>query len=269
MSTTASLWTETGLEVLNLQSDAAFCARRLSTHDTVARMEAMQRLASAFVHHPDRMLQELADAAVELCGADSAGISVERPEGSDQEFYHWVATAGQYNGFLGAILPRYPSACGICLERAEPQHFRVGNRFFDIMGISAPLVSDGILLPWQVDGTRGTIFIMAHDREEAFDMNDCLVMQMLANFAAMSVRQQKQQSELLEQTARAAAVSMANGLAHRINNPLQSLTNVLFLAASGYNGEEAKVVGEQAMADLQRLSDLVQKLLLLSSGAPA
>jgi hypothetical protein len=102
MSTTASLWTETGLEVLNLQSDAAFCARRLSTHDTVARMEAMQRLASAFVHHPDRMLQELADAAVELCGADSAGISVERPEGSDQEFYHWVATAGQYNGCLPA-----------------------------------------------------------------------------------------------------------------------------------------------------------------------
>jgi hypothetical protein len=28
------------------------------------------------------------------------------------------------------------------------------------MDINAPLVTDGILLPWQVDETRGTIFIM-------------------------------------------------------------------------------------------------------------
>ena len=56
---------------------------------------------------------------------------------------------------------------------------------------------------------------------------------------------------------------MANDLAHKINNPLQGLTNVLYLAAEGYNGEEAKVVGQQAFDNLEKLSALVRKLLAL------
>jgi hypothetical protein len=110
------------------------------------------RLTHSFVNSPDTILQELVNAAVELCGADSAGISLETEEKSEANYYHWVATAGQYNGFMNAVLPRYPSACGICLERGKPQLFRVRQRFFDIMGIEAPLVTDGILLPWQVEG---------------------------------------------------------------------------------------------------------------------
>jgi hypothetical protein len=47
---------------------------------------------------------------------------------------------------MNAVIPRYPSACGICLERGKPQLFRVGQRFFDTMGIEASLVTDGILL---------------------------------------------------------------------------------------------------------------------------
>ena len=56
---------------------------------------------------------------------------------------------------------------------------------------------------------------------------------------------------------------MANELAHQINNPLQSLTNILFLATTGYNGPDSKIVGESAAPDLQRLSSLVKKLLAL------
>jgi hypothetical protein len=139
----------------------------------------------------------------------------------------------------------------------------VGQRFFDLMGIEAPLVTDGILLPWRVDETRGTIFIMAHDRSEAFDQDDYRMMQMLADFAAMGIRQQNQQNLLLEQASTAAAAAMANDLAHKINNPLQSLTNILYLAAEGHAGGEARQVGQQALGDLERLSALVKKLLAL------
>ena len=44
-----------------------------------------------------------------------------------------------------------------------------------------------------VGATRGTIFIMAHGRTEAFDLEDSRMMQVLADFAAMGVRQQRQQ----------------------------------------------------------------------------
>jgi hypothetical protein len=254
---------DTGLEVIDIGRDEVFAARPTRVRDATVPMEGMQRIARAFVESPETILQELVNAAVELCGADSAGISIEREDRTEADFYHWVATAGKYSAFLNAVLPRYPSACGICLERGGPQHFRVGQRFFDLMGIEAPLVTDGILLPWRVDETRGTIFVMAHGRTEAFDQEDCRMMQVLANFAAMGVRHQRQQTLLMEQAGVAAAAAMANDLAHKINNPLQGLTNVLYLGAEGQDGTDAKALALQASGDLERLSSLVKELLAL------
>lgn len=87
----------------------------------------MEKIARAFATGFDAILQELVNAAVELCGADSAGISVEREGRTDDQYYHWVATAGQYSEFTNAVLPRYPSACGVCLERGRAQFFQVGK----------------------------------------------------------------------------------------------------------------------------------------------
>jgi hypothetical protein len=255
--------TDTGLEVLNLRGNAVFAERHLHARDIALQAEGMRRLARAFVDRPDTILQELVNAAVELCGADSAGISIEKEGGTDKEFYHWVATAGQYSSFLNAVLPRYPSACGLCLERGQAQHFRVGQRFFDIMGIEAPLVTDGILLPWRVEETRGTIFVMAHGRTEAFDNEDAGVMQLLADFAAMGFRQLRQQKKLMEQARIAAAAAMANELAHKINNPLQSLTNQVYLASLGQSTSDAKTFAGEISGDFERLSKLVRELLAL------
>src|SRR3984957_8293253 len=265
MSGVASIPTETGLEVIDLQGGASFSARRLHVRDVAAQMEGMRRLARAFVQSPDTILQELVNAAVDLCGADSAGISLETEDGGDESFYRWVATAGEYAHFLDATLPRYPSACGLCLERGQPQLFRVTQKFFDLMGIEAPLVTDGILLPWKVEEVRGTVWIMAHGREEAFDGDDLRMMQMLADFAAMGVRQQRQRKVLMEQASATAAAAMANELAHQINNPLQSLTNVLYRALHGYSGTNARTIAGELSEPLGRLSGLVGELLALPS----
>jgi hypothetical protein len=132
---------------------------------------------------------------------------------------------------MDAILPRYPSACGLCLERGHAQHFTVSKKFFDILGVEAPLVTDGIVLPWKVEDTRGTIFVMAHHRIEAFDEDDARLMSMLVDFAAMGFKQQKLHARLISQERLEAAAQMAHKLAHEINNPLQSMTNVAFLVA--------------------------------------
>jgi len=254
---------DSGLEVLDLQSDPAFAQRDLHVRDVAMQVEGIRRLAGAFVESPDKILQELVNAAVDLCEADSAGISIERADGTDENYYKWIATAGQYGRFLNATLPRTPSACGICLERGRPQRFTVSQQFFDLMGIEAPTVTDGILLPWQVDETRGTIWIMAHQRTAAFDEGDCRLMRVLAEFAALAVGYQRQQAIILEQATAAAAASMANELAHQINNPLQSLTNIVFLASQGNRGPGAQALAEEMSDQIQRLSVLVGKLLQL------
>src|SRR5580704_12953155 len=263
MNTPVLTSADTGLEVTDIGGDAAFAARRVRVRGSAVPMEGMQRIAHAFVEDPENILQELVNAAVALCGADSAGISIEREDGTDKDFYHWVATAGAYSGFLNAILPRYPSACGVCLERGRPQLFRVSQRFFEILGVEAPLVTDGILLPWQAEGTRGTIFVMAHGRDEAFDSGDTRMMQMLADFATMGFRQQRQQKRLIAQERAAAAASMANELAHKINNPLQSITNVIYLAARSETNPELRALATDLGGDIKKLSALVQQLLAL------
>ena len=252
---------DTGLEVEDLDTYREFTSRSLHTRDLATQMEGLRRLTHSFMEHPETILQELVNAAVELCGADSAGISLETEEKTDANFYHWVATAGQYNGFLNAVLPRYPSACGVCLDRGKPQLFRVRQKFFDIMGIDAPLVTDGILLPWEVEGARGTIFIMAHGRTEAFDKDDGQMMRVLADFAAMGVRHQRQQQVLLQQAKAAAAVAVANELAHRINNPLQSLVDIAYLAAEGQGDYDVKTLGEEFSTELRKLSVVVHESL--------
>jgi len=257
---------ETGLEVLDLRTDAAFARRNLHSRDIGTQMAGLQRLSRALLEHPETILQELVNAAVDLCGADSAGISIEKEDGSDEEFYHWIATAGDYSGFLNAILPRNPSACGLCLERGHPQHFMVSQKFFEILGVEAPLVTDGILLPWKTEETRGTIFVMAHGRTEAFDENDARLMTMLADFAAMGYRQQKLHAKLIAQARTAAAAQMANRLAHEINNPLQSMTNVAYLVEQGSLDQDSRALGRELSNDIHRLSGLVKELLSLPFG---
>jgi signal transduction histidine kinase len=256
---------DTGLVVVDLVSDPAFAGRRLHVHDAAKQIQGMHQLAHAFTGTPDTILQVLVDAAVDLCGAESAGISIERGQ-SSKKFYEWVATAGQYGRFLNAMLPLYPSACGVCLERGRPQIFRVSQRFFDLMGIEAPVVTDGMLLPWQAGELRGTFWIMAHEESEAFDGEDLRVMQALADFAAMAVLHQRQQAEMIRQGSAAAAAKMANDLAHEINNPLQSLMNLVYVASASNGGGDAKVLAEELSDHILRLSLLVGKLLQLPYG---
>jgi nitrogen-specific signal transduction histidine kinase len=139
----------------------------------------------------------------------------------------------------------------------------VTQQFFDLMGVDAPTVTDGLLLPWQVDEMRGTIWIMAHRRAEAFDSSDCQMMQLLADFSAMAVRHKLQQRTLIEHAGATAAAVLTNDLAHQINNPLQSLMNLVYLAADAKSGRDAQSLAVELSEHIQRLSLLVNKLLAL------
>jgi hypothetical protein len=254
---------QTGLEVIDIAGDEVFRARNLHPRNATVQLAGIRRIARTFVDEPERVLQELVESAIDLCGADSAAISLIREGGSDEEFYHWVASAGVYRGFMDAMLPRYPSACGICLERNRPQRICVTQRFFDILGVEAPPVTDGLLLPWRVGHTSGTIFVMAHARDEAFDAEDLHVMEVLADFAAMGVRQLEQRKRLMLQATAAAAAAMAHELAHEINNPLQSITNLLYLARGGSEGDGERALALKLTDDVTRLNSLASRLLRL------
>ena len=68
---------------------------------------------------------------------------------------------------------------------------------------------------------------------------------------------------LLQQAKATASAEMANKLAHRINNPLQSLMNVAYLAAEGESDYDTKTLGQDLSAELRLLSALVTESLAL------
>jgi len=250
-----------GMEVLDLSTYAEFSRRHHRSRDVVREIEALQRLAHVFATDPPKILQELVSISMALCGADSAGISLEESTSTGQTQFRWIATDGAYSPYLGAVLPSLFSPCGTCLSSSAPQLFRVSKLYLDTIGVDAPPVTDGLLIPWQVDQTRGTIWVIAHVACQLFDQEDYRILRSLADFAAIAVRHSAQQEELTQQTAANAALAMANELAHRINNPLQSLMNTVFLASQG--GTDAADFARQAVDDTVKLSALVKELLHL------
>jgi signal transduction histidine kinase len=205
------------------------------------------------------VLQELVNTAVEFCGADSAGISLEEPEDGT---FRWIVVAGSFAQYLGGRTPRLYSPCGTCLDSGRPQLYRVTKPYYDHLGVTAEPIVDGMLIPWSNEFLRGTLWAVSHLSEEAFSFEDYELLNSLADFASIILRHQHQEKLLRENERTKGVAEMAHKLAHRINNPLQSLTNTIFLARHGEGNVDEYLV--QAEADLQRLSQQVAKLLNLS-----
>ena len=86
-------------------------------------------------------------------------------------------------------------------------------------------------------------------------------MQALASFAATGVRMMQQQNLLMEQAKAAAEAAMAQKIARQIDTPLQGLMQSVVLLGRG--GQDSSLFAQQAMGDLARLSDLVNRNLSL------
>jgi nitrogen-specific signal transduction histidine kinase len=95
--------------------------------------------------------------------------------------------------------------------------------------------------------------------DETFSFVDYKLLSSLAEFASMAMKHQGQEKMLRRQANEAGSAAKANEMAHHINNPLQSLTNTIYLAQQG--GVETQAYLRKAREELAALSELVGKLL--------
>jgi len=252
------------MDLRDLLSDDEFPLRRKFSVPPDRSFEALNRLAHVFAEAPEAVLQKLVDIAVEFCGADTAGISLEERDELGELRFRWIVIAGSFEKYLDGTTPRFFSPCGTCLERGRPQLYRVTKPYYDFLGVIADPITDGILIPWTTEDIRGTIWAVAHDSTEAFDIEDYRILNGLAGFASIAIRHQQQEELLRKQGEAKAVATKANELAHEINNPLQSLTNALYLASQG--GEKTQFFVELARQELKSLSALVGSLLRVNKG---
>ena len=255
---------DTGMELRDLLEDEAFARRPVKERERYRDALALRRLARIFAEAPERVLQELVDAAVEFCGADSAGISLEERNVEGDEVFRWIVVSGSFSKFLDGLAPRYYSPCGTCLDSGRPKLYSVTQPYYEFLGVTADTIHEGMLIPWASGDRRGTLWAVSHREGETFDIEDYRFLDSLADFASIIIQQQTVHRSETHRQKQAASDATANRLAHRINNPLQSLTNTLYLAREGKGDTQAYIA--QAAADVGALSELVRELLAATGG---
>jgi PAS domain S-box-containing protein len=134
--------------------------------------------------NPRGVLQKCAELVMELCHADSAGVSILEPGGASGVL-RWHAAAGRFAPNLHGTMPREASPCGTVMERNCVLLFHEAERFFPALRGVEPRIYENLLAPWHVEGNAvGTLWAIRHTPEGRFDAEDARVLQSLARFAA-------------------------------------------------------------------------------------
>ena len=88
-------------------------------------------------------MQKLADTALVLCRAHSAGLSILE-EGDQKKRFHWRAIAGQWSPHLNGGTPRDFGPCGTVLDRNDALLCSHPERDFPYFGEVRPLLEEGL-----------------------------------------------------------------------------------------------------------------------------
>ena len=172
-----------GLDDVVINSE--LLTRRTRASDFEAENQALMTLAQTLAAAPDKILQKLAETALQLCRADTAGISLlEQQEGS--EVFRWEALAGVFSDRLNATMPRNAIPSGMTIDRNATQLIHRPERVFPLLKSEPPIV-EALLIPFYAGQEPiGTVWIVAHDERRKFDQEDERIIKTLAQFASAS-----------------------------------------------------------------------------------
>jgi len=145
-----------------------------------AEDRAFGALAREMVENPSNILQKLAETAVDLCEAETAGISL-----LDEDVFRWEAVAGVFAAARGGTMPRSESPCGVCIDRDATQLMHLPDRCFPALA-AEPRFVEALLVPFRDHGKPvGTVWVISHHTERQFDGQDERVIRLLAQFASV------------------------------------------------------------------------------------
>ncbi|HEX6175162.1 MAG TPA: PAS domain S-box protein [Candidatus Binatia bacterium] len=149
-----------------------------------AENRALIALAQAMNEAPRTFLQKLADIALELCHADSAGISIlETSEGAS--VFRWRAVAGRYAPNINTSVARDACPCGTVLQRGSGLLFdRPERHFVALREMNLPVL-ENLTVPFHSAGKPvGTLWVLSHTPERKFDAEDARLLTSLSRFAS-------------------------------------------------------------------------------------
>jgi hypothetical protein len=109
--------------------------------DYAGERRAMAALATEMAENPRNMLQKLVETAVELCHAETAGISL-----LEGDVFRWEAVAGVFASYRNGTMPRGASPCGVCIDENATQLMYLADRAFPALR-AEPRFVEALLIP--------------------------------------------------------------------------------------------------------------------------
>jgi hypothetical protein len=217
-------------------------------------IESLHRLMRGLSKDLCERLKDTVEAACELCDAECAGITLveQMPDGTEK--LRWIAAAGLIREVVGQTMSLDRNLKNIVKE-LKPRLICRPHRLFPHIAESWD-IAEALLIPWAGDKTAGILWVLTRTDSKRLDAEDVRMLKSLAAFADSVIVKDAVESCRLDKERVGAAAKVANELAHAVNNPLQALTNALYLMDAG-PGEHL----QDARAQLQRINSLVRVIL--------
>ncbi|WP_147023444.1 GAF domain-containing protein, partial [Microvirga aerophila] len=164
-------------------------ARRPSrAPDYHAESRALGLLAQEIVANPSGVLQTCAELVLELCRADTAGISLLEP-GGENGVFRWRAVVGALAGHLGGSIPQEASPQGVVVARDRVLLLSEAEQVVPDLKGTQSHGYETLLVPWHDNGEpAGVLWAIKHTAEGEFDAEDARLLQSLTRFAAAAHR---------------------------------------------------------------------------------
>jgi len=171
-------------------------SRDLRLRDPLQETKALDKLAEVMANAPNQLLDSFLQMPLDLCGADTSGLSLLETNSTGEEIFRWTNLRGTLAKYVGGSTPRNFSPCGVTLDYDAPQLFDRPSRYFSYFNqVEVPIV-EGLVIPFHIGSkTNGTIWIVSHSEGTKFDSEDARIMTSVAEFAGCALHLHKYLSE--------------------------------------------------------------------------
>jgi two-component sensor histidine kinase len=225
--------------VADIDITAALAARPVAAPDHRGEALALQELGRVMADEPAEVLPRLVKLAMEICGAESAGVSVLESEAGQ---FRWLGLAGSLAVFEGATTPRDFSPCGICLDRHGPVLMAHPELVYGWIRDANITIPEVLLVPLFVgrEAPLGTLWIVAPAGRQ-FDREHVRALAALATFTGLALRMIRNEERL--RIALREQQTLAHEMNHRVKNFFALVQGLIRSSAQSSADKEQFVEG--------------------------